>query len=95
MGVDEQVLGVNEQELYFLILQYLAQSPCQEAFHRLEAECADKKLLPTRTDVFGEFLNVVFPIDARHRQVACTIHLLLPPVMLTAHYLHDAGCDRF
>ena len=56
MQVRQQEL--QQQEVYLLILHFLASSPCQDAFTTLFQEASKHKLLPTRTDIHGiPYLN--------------------------------------
>ena len=46
-------LQVDSEELYFLLLHFLADGPCQEAAASLQQEALKYQLLPTRTDFRG------------------------------------------
>ena len=46
-------LQVDPEELYFLLLHFLADGPCHEAVASLQQEALKHQLLPARTDFQG------------------------------------------
>jgi len=51
---------VDDAELHFLILHFLASGPCQQAVLALEQEAASNALLPMRTDFRGDLRAACF-----------------------------------
>lgn len=46
-------MQVDQEELYFLLLHFLADGPCHEAAASLQHEALKHQLLPARTDFQG------------------------------------------
>jgi hypothetical protein len=56
-----RALQVDDAELHFLILHFLASGPCRAAASTLERDATTHSLLPTRIDYEGDTPGMIVP----------------------------------
>jgi hypothetical protein len=78
---------VDDAEVHFLVLHYLALGPCKAAAEVLEAEASSHGLLPGRYDIMGMLPLLWLPAEVSEQPMPCTSLLSCPPYCKIARRL--------